>query len=104
MLASRTTDSQGDSRTGGLYHRWFSAGPWRTVFVSRLPQSPYDLAHGAGRPGYEGAPMAPRAPKNVPVRPVKGADSWEGLLSVHPRGFGFVSAAGQDDVFVPPEA
>src|SRR5690606_40349501 len=25
---------------------------------------------------------------------------WEGVLSVHPRGFGFVNAAGQDDVYV----
>lgn len=28
---------------------------------------------------------------------------WEGVLSVHPRGFGFVAAAGQDDVFIPPD-
>ncbi len=27
--------------------------------------------------------------------------SWEGVLSVNPRGFGFVSAAGHDDVYVP---
>ncbi len=26
--------------------------------------------------------------------------SWEGVLSVNPRGFGFVNAAGQDDVYV----
>ena len=30
--------------------------------------------------------------------------SWEGLLSVHPRGFAFVNSAGQDDVFIPPNA
>jgi len=29
--------------------------------------------------------------------------SWEGVLSVHPRGFGFVTAAGQDDVYVAPD-
>ncbi len=29
--------------------------------------------------------------------------AWEGVLSVHPRGFGFVSAAGQDDVYVAPD-
>jgi ribonuclease R len=29
--------------------------------------------------------------------------SWDGVLSVNPRGFGFVSAAGHDDVFVPPD-
>src|SRR6185503_18841218 len=28
--------------------------------------------------------------------------SWEGLLSVHPRGFAFVNASGQEDVFLPP--
>lgn len=27
---------------------------------------------------------------------------WEGVLSVHPRGFAFVNAAGRDDVFIPP--
>ncbi len=27
-------------------------------------------------------------------------EGWEGLLAVNPRGFGFVSAAGHDDVFV----
>jgi ribonuclease R len=30
----------------------------------------------------------------------RGGESWEGVLSVHPRGFGFVAAAGQDDVYV----
>lgn len=29
-------------------------------------------------------------------------DGWEGALSVHPRGFAFVNAAGREDVFVPP--
>jgi len=32
-----------------------------------------------------------------------GGGSWEGLLSVHPRGFGFVAAVGQDDVYVAPD-
>jgi ribonuclease R len=35
--------------------------------------------------------------------PQRGAE-WEGVLSMHPRGFGFVAAAGQDDVYVPPDA
>jgi len=34
----------------------------------------------------------------------KRAEAWEGVLSLNPRGFGFVAAAGQDDVYVPPEA
>jgi ribonuclease R len=38
-----------------------------------------------------------RAPAAAPA-----ADSWEGVLSVHPRGFAFVNAAGREDVFVPP--
>lgn len=29
--------------------------------------------------------------------------SWEGVLSVNPRGFGFVTAVGQDDVYVAPD-
>jgi ribonuclease R len=29
--------------------------------------------------------------------------SWEGVLSVNPRGFGFVNAAGQDDVYIAPD-
>lgn len=32
----------------------------------------------------------------------KGA-VWEGVLSVNPRGFGFVTAAGHDDVYIAPE-
>ena len=32
------------------------------------------------------------------------AEGFEGVLSVNPRGFGFVAAPGQDDVFVPPGA
>jgi ribonuclease R len=29
---------------------------------------------------------------------------WEGMLSMNQRGFGFVNAAGHDDVYVPPDA
>jgi ribonuclease R len=35
-------------------------------------------------------------------REVSRVESWEGLLSVHPRGFAFVNAAGREDVFIPP--
>src|SRR5262245_6819751 len=34
----------------------------------------------------------------------KRREAWEGTLSLHPRGFGFVAAAGHDDVYIPPEA
>lgn len=30
-------------------------------------------------------------------------NGWEGVLSVNPRGFGFVTAAGQEDVYVAPD-
>src|SRR6187431_2842764 len=29
---------------------------------------------------------------------------FEGVLSMNPRGFGFVAAAGHDDVYVPPDS
>src|ERR1041384_6471456 len=55
--------------------------------------------------------MARRKPeKSRPSRPsrppVRGAGrSFEGLLSMNPRGFGFVAGGvGQDDVYVPPDA
>lgn len=31
-------------------------------------------------------------------------ETWEGEISVHPKGFGFVTAPGHDDVFIPPDA
>jgi ribonuclease R len=47
--------------------------------------------------------MARRKPeKSSPSRPSR---AFEGLLSMNPRGFGFVAGgAGQDDVYVPPDA
>jgi ribonuclease R len=46
----------------------------------------------ASRPGRT------RAPREL------GGESWEGALTMHPRGFGFVASAGKDDVYVAPEA
>ncbi|MEZ4223104.1 MAG: ribonuclease R [Polyangiaceae bacterium] len=34
------------------------------------------------------------------AQPRSDGDSWEGVLSVNPRGFGFVTAAGQPDTYV----
>lgn len=34
----------------------------------------------------------------------RGRESWEGLLTMNQRGFGFVNAAGHDDVYIPPDA
>jgi ribonuclease R len=47
--------------------------------------------------------MARRKPdKSSPSRPSR---AFEGLLNMNPRGFGFVAGgAGQDDVYVPPDA
>ncbi len=36
-------------------------------------------------------------------RPESGGSTWEGMLSVHPRGFGFVAAVGHDDVYIAPD-
>lgn len=46
-----------------------------------LPGQRYRAAEGAGKLG-----------------------GWEGLLSVHPRGFAFVNGSGHEDVFIPPNA
>jgi ribonuclease R len=35
---------------------------------------------------------------------IREGGSWEGALTMHPRGFGFVVAAGHDDVYVAPDA
>ncbi|HVU03361.1 MAG TPA: VacB/RNase II family 3'-5' exoribonuclease [Polyangiaceae bacterium] len=48
-------------------------------------------------------PGSARADKPGPSYTASG-DSWEGVLGMHPRGFGFVASAGQEDVYVPPEA
>ncbi len=46
---------------------------------------------------------SPRRPlPGNPTSPRSGA-GWEGVLSVHPRGFGFVSSVGNDDVYVAAE-
>src|SRR5687768_13796168 len=35
-----------------------------------------------------------------PKPPKKKADGWDGILSVNPRGFGFVASAGKEDVYI----
>ncbi len=37
-------------------------------------------------------------------KPKRKNESWVGVLSAHPRGFGFVAASGKPDVFIPLEA
>lgn len=36
-------------------------------------------------------------------QPGKQGNGWEGVLSMNPRGFGFVAAAGQEDVYIAPD-
>jgi ribonuclease R len=49
-----------------------------------------------------------RAQRPKTTRPAQGGgrsrESWEGVLQVNPRGFGFVGAVGHDDVYIPVEA
>src|SRR5207237_6392774 len=40
----------------------------------------------------------------IELREVTQSEGWEGVLSLNPRGFGFVNAVGHDDVYVAPEA
>ncbi len=61
-------------------------------------------------PRYDRPAMKPRlSSRGEAGRPRAGMQrdaqggSWEGMLSVHPRGFGFVSSLGRDDVYIPPE-
>ncbi len=35
---------------------------------------------------------------------LQAGGTWEGVLAVNPRGFGFVTAVGHEDVYVPPDA
>lgn len=45
-----------------------------------------------------------RAAEPKQAGPTRAAEtSWEGTISVNPRGFAFVTAMGQDDVFIPPD-
>src|SRR6478736_2535744 len=38
------------------------------------------------------------------LREVAQTEGWEGVLSLNPRGFGFVNAVGHDDLYIAPEA
>jgi ribonuclease R len=37
-------------------------------------------------------------------RPLREREGWDGVLSMNPRGFGFVTAAGHEDVYVAPDS
>jgi ribonuclease R len=37
-------------------------------------------------------------------RPAREREGWDGVLSMNPRGFGFVTAAGHEDVYVAPDS
>src|ERR1700743_235286 len=40
----------------------------------------------------------------IVTREERESESWEGMLSLNPRGFGFVNAVGHDDAYIAPEA
>src|SRR5450755_993657 len=40
----------------------------------------------------------------IELREVTQSEGWEGVLSLNPRGFGFVNAVGHDDAYIAPEA
>src|SRR5690606_26182466 len=58
--------------------------------LSVLPGGRVRLLKGVKRDAKKGGPKKP--------------DTWVGEISVHPRGFAFVTRPGQDDVFIPPDA
>jgi len=45
-----------------------------------------------------------RRQEPTPAQSRGQADAWVGSFSQNPRGFGFVTAQGYDDVFIPPDA
>ncbi|HEY5959157.1 MAG TPA: VacB/RNase II family 3'-5' exoribonuclease [Polyangiaceae bacterium] len=40
----------------------------------------------------------------APATNERDSEAWEGILTMNQRGFGFVNAAGHDDVYIPPDA
>ncbi|HEY2409329.1 MAG TPA: VacB/RNase II family 3'-5' exoribonuclease [Polyangiaceae bacterium] len=54
--------------------------------------------------GRFGPKKSERAPERRAAPARTGGEGWEGQLSVNPRGFGFVSDPGHDDVYVPADA
>lgn len=40
----------------------------------------------------------------IVTREERASESWEGMLSLNPRGFGFVNAVGHDDAYISPES
>jgi len=45
-----------------------------------------------------------RRGKSKSSEPKRSETSWQGSLTVHPKGFGFVTGTGDNDVFIPPDA
>ncbi len=42
-----------------------------------------------------------KKPAQAPTKSDERSQSWEGSISVHPRGFAFVASPGHDDIFIP---
>src|SRR5688572_1735791 len=114
----RSSKSQGAFGTSALYPKWWG-GRSPPPRADKKPAnsgprgfSPFP-GDGTPRASYEAAPMGRRKPDKSrpsprsrgPGGPSPARRGVEGLLSMNPRGFGFVAGgAGQDDVYVPPDA
>ena len=80
--------------------------------VRRLPGRRYQaVAQEKGRTERPSKTLTSRRPsgrrasvEEARSQPKRGGEGWEGVLAVHPRGFGFVTAASQDDAYIAPEA
>src|SRR5262245_14179411 len=53
---------------------------------------------------YEGTLSAFPGRRYKALDEVDRPEGWDGTISMNPRGFGFVSVAGRDDVYIPPDA
>lgn len=57
-----------------------------------------------GRVRFVGRRASPNVTEARQTREKQGEKEWTGDLAVHPKGFGFVTSPGKDDVFIPPDA
>src|SRR5262245_12624561 len=70
--------------------------PWRSRLQGAMARRKF------GSTSFERGADRPSSPPRRGGRESK--EGWEGQLSVNPRGFGFVTEPGREDVYVPPDA
>ncbi len=78
-----------------------------TEIASRLSVSPASrrrLSQFLGQLVVEGVVVGLPGHRFRAEGPDSSAETWPGVLSMSARGFGFVNAPGQDDVFIAPDA